>query len=285
MKLLFVTVLLAVSAIASAQHEQFTFSISTGNRAIHYDSISNSDNPDFLNYRYHNGLKGNYGMLLLEFGFSPDSNWKISSGFGIMSDLALHDATLSVSRKLGKYHRYHTWAIAAGFSLYSQYLNNYHQFQEVHDTLFTTFANSNFIQMDLLDITITAGPEYRFKAKRLNLEQGLKAGIAGFVPFYLTIAQKKEYSNLRREYRYQTHFSPAPAFISTTGFSYNLIETYDFKLAIMVEAIAMISSRTLKYRQTLSSWTLENALITDVSPQKQWYRFTELHAGLRFKFE
>jgi hypothetical protein len=264
--------------------EKFLFSLNFGGRYINRDSLANTENLDFMNYLYRQDNSAEYGYLSLNFRMAPTEKIEVSATAVLLSDLSSRQLNLDVRYNWAEKDELPGWGLIGSFFIYPQYLENFNSFHILRDTGFTADLNPNFRQISIFDLGVAIGPTMIYHYKRFHTEISFRTGITGFVSFDESISQKKTKANLRREYLYETRFSPAVFFMPEVEAGYNLASSGRTSFGIMLRAGGMWSKRAINYTRTTYTWTSENRISNDITPGKEWYRKTEIQGGFYIAF-
>jgi hypothetical protein len=282
--LLLLTGISQTKAQESVKREKFLFSLNFGGRCINRDSLANTENLDFMNYLYRQENAAEYGFISLNFRMAPTEKIEVSATAVLLSDLSPNQLNLDVRYKMAEQDRPLGWGLIGSFFIYPQYLENYNSYHILRDTGFTADLNSNFRQISIFDLGFAIGPTMNYHYKRFHTELSFRTGISGFVAFDESIYQKKTDANLRREYLYETRFSPAVFFMPEAEAGFDLISSGRTNFGIMLRAGGMWSNRAINYTRTTYTWTSENSVSNDIKPDKKWYRKTEMQGGFYIAF-
>lgn len=273
-----------VIAQTPEKRETFYFSIGFGGRYINRDSLPDSGDLDFMNYLYRQDTGAEYGLLSLNFRMAPSEKFEFSATAVLLSDLIPNQLNIDVRYKPVPNDKPMTWGMIGSFFIYPQYLENYNSFHLLHDTGFIADLDPNFRQISIYDIGIALGPSLNFSKGRFHGEINLGVGISGFLPFNEHISQKKTDANLRREYHYETHYSPALFFRPGAEAGFRLISFGKASAGITISAGGMWSKRSISYKRTAYIWTTENAITQEIKSEKQWYSKLEIEGGFYLAF-
>lgn len=272
------------NAQSSEMVEKFRFSITAGGRYINRDSMPDAGNLDFMNYLYGQNFGADYGLLSLNFRMAPTEKIEFSATAVLLSDLIPNQLNIDVRYKPVLNNKPVTWGMIGSFFIYPQYLENYNSFHLFRDTGFIADLDPNFRQISVYDIGIALGPTLNFSKGRFHGEINFSLGISGFVPFDERISQKKKDANLRREYHYETHYSPALFFRPEAEAGIRLMSFGKTSGGIIIKAGGMWSERSINYKRTTYTWTTEDAITNEIKIEKQWYRKFEIEGGFYLAF-
>ncbi len=266
------------------EKEKFCFSMNFGGRFINRDSLANTEDLDFMNYLYRQKNSAEYGFISLNFRIAPAEKIEFGANVVFLSDLSPNQLNFDIRYKPVIHDKPISWGLIGSFFIYPQYLENFNSFHMLRDTGFTADLNPNFRQISIFDLGIAAGPTMNYKYKRFHTEISFRTGISGFVSFDEQISQKKTDANLRREYHYETRFSPAVFFMPEAEVSFSLISGSRSNFGLTMRAGGMWSKRAINYKRTTYTWTTENEIVGDISPEKRWYSKIEIQGGFYIAF-
>jgi len=264
--------------------EKFRFSVVAGGRYINHDSQPDAGDLDFMNYLYGQGIGADYGLLSLNFRMAPSEKFEFSATAVLLSDLIPNQLNIDVRYKPVINDKPMTWGMIGSFFIYPQYLENYNSFHLNRDTGFIADLDPNFRQISIYDIGIALGPTLNIVKGRFHAEINLGLGISGFLPFNERISQKKTDANLRREFHYETHYSPAFFFSPEAEAGFRLISFGKASTGIILNAGGLWSKRSISYKRTTYIWTTENAITQEIKSEKQWYSKLEIEGGFYLAF-
>jgi hypothetical protein len=264
--------------------EKFLFSFNFGGRYINRDSLANTEDLDFMNYLYRQENSAEYGLLSLNFRMAPTEKFEVSATAVLLSDLRPRQLNLDIRYNMSEKDKLPGWGLIGSFFIYPQYLENYNSYHILRDTGFTADLNPNFRQISIFDLGIAIGPSINYHYRRFHTEISFRTGISGFVSFDETISQKKTEANLRREYLYETRFSPAVFFMPEAEVGFDIISSGRTNFGIMLRAGGMWSKRAINYTRTTYTWTSDNSISNDIKPDNEWYRRTEIQGGFYIAF-
>lgn len=266
------------------EKEKFYFNLNFGGRYINRDSLANTEDLDFMNYLYKQENAAEYGFISLNFRMAPTQKIEFSATAVLLSDLSPNQLNLDIRYKPVIKGNPIGWGLIGSFFIYPQYLENYNSFHIVRDTGFTADLNPNFRQISIYDLGIAAGPTMNYQYRRFFAEISFRTGLCGFIPFNERISQKKTDANLRREYDYETRFSPAVFFMPEAELGFRLTSGGRLNFGITLKAGGMWSERAINYTRKTYNWTPENVIISDISPDKHWYSKAEIQGGFYITF-
>ncbi len=264
--------------------EKFCFNLNFGGRYINRDSLANAEDLDFMNYLYKQEKSAEYGFISLNFRMSPAEKIEFSATAVLLSDLSPNQLNIDVRYKPVIHDKPVNWGLIGSFFIYPQYLENFNSFHIQSDTGFTADLNPNFRQISIYDLGIAAGPTMNYQYKRFFTEISFRTGICGFIPFSERISQKKTDANLIREIHYETSYSPAVFFMPEAEAGLRLNSGHRANIGIMMKAGGIWSKRTINYTRTIYTWTSENEIVSDISPENRWYSKIEIQGGFYIEF-
>jgi len=262
------------------RNEKYSIGLEFGGRNINRDSLTNTRNLDFMNYLYEAKNQADYGYLGINFSFMPDQSWGFRITTVVQSNLLPNQFNFDVQYSVDTLKSHLKWGLLGSIFAYPQYLEEYNQYHILQDTGFTADLNTNFRQISIFDLGVSAGTFFGYQYKRLHVQARIKAGVCGFASFDESISQKKTNANLRREIRYETEFSPAFFVNPEVELDFDLIKNRRSDIGIQLRAGSLFSKRSINYTRTTLTWTTENAIINKVQSPKQFYSMSEIECGI-----
>lgn len=264
-------------------NEQFRIDLQFGIRNIQRDSLPNGADIDFMNYLYDDIDYSDYQFIDLGFTLIPSDNWAFNVGLKMLSDLQTGQLSMSARYFGDGTNASLRWGIGSSFNAYPQYLEAFNNYHILMDTGFTDL-NPNFRQITLYDLSLDIMPFLTFSHKRFQGIISSGVGLNSFVPFKELITQKKTYSNLRREIRYETHFCPSVFSRSEIEAGFDLFKGPKKSFGITLKAGLLLSNRRISYSRTTVTWIEEQTISEDVKPDKKLYTKSDLSWGIYLKF-
>ena len=204
LQFLIVSFILFPAIIMAQDNERFKISFWFGVREIARDSMPDNNNLDFLNYLLDTKRRDNEQYAGIGLQYKPFRDWDFELRFTSLSDLDPRQFELNATRHISPYLRAN-----AGFFTFPVYIEDYFAYHSHTSPGFIGDINSNFRQRIIREWGIKTGVVFALNYKRFNSLLKANAGMASFSRFDESVAQKKYNANLRREFRYASHFSPA----------------------------------------------------------------------------
>lgn len=265
-------------------NEQFRVDLQFGIRNIQRDRLPNGADIDFMNYLYDDIDYSDYQFIDIGFTLEPSDNWAFSVGLKMLSDMQTGQLSMSARYSGDGPKASLRWGIGSSFNAYPQYLEAFNNFHILMDTGFIADLNPNFRQITLYDLSLDIMPFLVYNHKRAHGIISTGVGLNSFVPFQELITQKKTNSNLRREIRYETHFSPSVFSRSEIEAGFDLFKGRRRSFGITLKAGLLLSNRRIPYSRTTVTWIEEQTITEEVKPDKKLYTKSDLCWGIYLKF-
>ncbi|MBW6489663.1 MAG: hypothetical protein K0B15_00580 [Lentimicrobium sp.] len=263
--------------------ESFRLDTQFGGRVIHRAMQPTGADIDFMNY-LNDGNDGYYGVMNFGLTFAPDSIWTFGADMSMLSDMLPNHLRIDVMRRINIISPQWDWGLKAIIYAYPQYLNEFNRFHKETDSGIVADLNTNYRQITLFDLGISAMPYASYTNKRFQAIMGSGIGFSSFEQFNERILQKKQGGNLRREIRYETLYSPAITSHSEAEATYDFLHDRRVSLGIIAKAELLMTFRDISYKRTIFTWTDDNYVENEIHPDKKFYAKSEFSMGLYFRF-
>ncbi len=255
--------------IMAQENERFRTSFYFGVREIAKDSMPDKNNIDFMNY-IHTG-SGSFDEQYAGIGmqFKLNRQWEFEVKVSVLSDLVPSHFDLNSTLLFSKY-----LGLNLGLFTYPVYIENYNFYHINNTTGYIGDINSNFRQRIIHEWGIKSGASFKLDQKRFHGLLNANVGMTSFSRFNESIAQKKNNANLRREFRYATHFSRALFFNPEIEAGFDCFKLGNAMFGAQFKANLFFTRQAIDYTRTVYYWTEE-------MPEKQRIKSPE-HSFLKY---
>ncbi len=258
---------------------------------VHFSGQSIFRNPqpagssiDFMNYLGDGKPVQTCGLINLVFGMNPVPGWTISTTLSINSSMAPGHMQISVMHLPGDTLPGWHFGWKTSLVMFPRYLNEFNRFHIERDSLLFADLNHNYRQRLLYDASLRVMPVAAYRGDKIRFRVAAGPGIAVFMPFSERIEQKKPDGNFRRTITYETEASPAAVLAAETEVYISLFRFRHTEGGLLLRAGSLLSYRQIRYRETVRTWTAENAETRRVSPGRQFSSLTEAGGGFYVNF-
>lgn len=260
--------------------ERFTFDLQFGSRSFQRESLPEGRDLDFLNF-LETGTGWDASQYLdLGFSLKTTEQWTFSTDLKLMSDFRPGHLGISAQYKHRKTPGRFMVGVRADFNVCKLTINQFNQYHVRNDSGFYADLNTNYRQVNLTDMSLGISPFIEMNPRRFRLKFTSGTGVNLFMPFSENIVQKKTGSNLKREIRYNTHAGPALFVAADLMVRFDLVRSENLSLGLMLQAAQLFSRRALPYTRITDSWTYENTVDENITPEKTWFSRRDLSLGV-----
>jgi hypothetical protein len=252
LQILIVSLILFPALSVAQDNERFKISFWFGVREIARDSMPDNANLDFMNYVLDTKRRDIEQYAGIGFQYKPFRNWDFELKFTSLSDLDPRQFDLNATRRISPYLR-----ATAGIFTFPVYIEDYFAYHFHTSPGFIGDINSNFRQRIIREWGIKTGVVFALNHKRFNGLLKANAGMASFDRFDESVAQKKNNANLRREFRYATHFAPSLFFNPELEAGFDCFKLGNTIFGAQLKTNLFITRQAINYTRTVYYWTEE----------------------------
>jgi hypothetical protein len=270
---------LAIAQDSEKFLKSFKVSMFFGGRSETVDSFPNNENIDFMNYV---GFFDDYVINNIYIGFKGYFEFK--NNFAAKVRLLLGDVTgINVA---GEYYPFNNIGFNLGFNTYRVYINDYslyHKIEAVDNGLYGDLE-SNYRQQVVQDLGFYTGAIFYKNFGFFKPKLELNIGMASFTKFNAEVFQKQIDGNFKARYYYSTKCTFTPFFNPKLNLDFDIIKFKKSTLGMSLNTAWYVSKKAINYRVEYNEWTLDNATVKDVKPDKHYYSLFDLDAAIYLRW-
>lgn len=258
------------------QNQIYSLSFTTGFRDIKYDSLLTEKHLDFVN-TIENDSKTAY------VGIDFDIKWNkyIESEFRLLiaDSYLLNNLNFTTTIYPAK-----SMGINLGIYSFDYYINNYDYFFRINQPAYHTYHDDNIFQKRIGDFGFIAGPAFRFRRKRINLNLDLNFGLTSCKKFSETFVQKKINSNFKQKQQYNIINSWTSLFNPELNGEYFVFNRKKLRAGIIFKYNILFQDKSIDYVLTTYRWTEENKETETIESPKHSLNKSEIEFGIVFEW-
>ncbi len=277
--LLFLSCLTRAATASDGFIEKYKLSLFAGSRYMSADSLSLSENLDFVNcFEKQTG-----GLECLYLGISLDlwlkGNWETGISLLMQDGIAPSNYNLAVRYMPFKYLGFNM-----GIYGYSYFIEEFNYMFQFSDPQLIVVHDDNYFQMVAKEFSFIAGPVLRFNKGLFHTNLTLNTGVIMTRSYNQMFAQKQIGSNYRRVLIYETQ--PSWAFLSfpEIKISYDAFKFENLVLGFQVHSNFLYQKKQIDYLLTVIEWTEEKMTTHKVNNPKHTLKKCEIGFGLYYQW-
>ena len=278
MRIIFFSLLCVININVFAQklklkNKEFNFTI--GSSELKVDKFSPNENLDFLNFV---DFDPDYtDFIILKLGYKFDFFSKMSADIKLvmMDDIIPDNFDISVY-----YFVTPSIGIGVGSMLNKGWITGFEEYQSQYLSNYF-ILDDNVKQFINYDLGFYLSPIVKpIDNDIFKLQLSFDLGISSFNKQSATFYYKKEFSNERVQYHYNTTHKYQPYIQPKIDIRLKLFKIKNTSIGLLLNSNYYYSQKSINYTRSIQSWTLENSTTEQIKPAKHEYSRYEVNMGI-----
>ncbi|MDN4165862.1 hypothetical protein QWY31_10125 [Cytophagales bacterium LB-30] len=254
-------------------NEEISFTL--GIAELEVSTYPTNQDLDFLNYVDH--YPSQLDFILIKLGYRFDLYSKISTDI----KLVMLDDIIPDNYDVSAYYNLNPWlGLGLGSMLSKNWISNFEEYQ-IQALPEYYLVNDNLKQFNTYELGFYISPKLRpIRSKYFSLQVSCDLGMSSFSQHRVSFLHKKQFSNEKVRYQYQTHTHYQPYIQPKMDIRIHAFSIKEASFGFLFNSTYYHSNRSINYTRTTTTWTSENPIAEHIQAPKHTYARLEVNMGM-----